>query len=87
MRIVGVSYGGPEVTVRWVEQEQFGFEVWTDTDRTLAKTLGADGLMPFPKRVSVILDADGQAVVRYPEVAVGTHPGDVLEDARALFGQ
>ncbi len=86
VKIVGVSYGEPDKTRAWVEQEKFGFEVWTDSDRTLAGAVGAVGALPFPKRITAIVDAEGKAVVRYPEVSVGTHPPDVLEDVKALFG-
>jgi len=34
----------------------------------------------------VILDAEGREILRYDDVSAGTHPADVLEDCRALFG-
>lgn len=84
MEIIGVSFGAPAKTSKWVENQQFGFEVWTDTEKVLADALGA-GTGNTPRRVSVLLDAEGVVVLRYGEVAVGTHPGDVLEDAKKLF--
>lgn len=35
----------------------------------------------------MLLDADGNLLLTYTEaIDVGTHPEDVLEDCRALFG-
>ncbi len=61
--------------------------MWTDTDKTLALAYGAADKpeQDRPRRVTVVLDAKGDLVLRYPEVGVGTHPEDVLEDVRVLF--
>jgi peroxiredoxin len=84
VRIVAVSFGGPERTKPWVEEEKFPFEVWTDTDRTLAHALGAgDGAMPA--RVTALIDAQGKVVLTYPEVDVTSGPEDVLDDAAVVF--
>ncbi len=81
-----MSYTGPKVNRLWAEKMGFHFEVWTDSARTLAKAAGAASAMPVPRRLTVLLDAEARVVVRYPEVVIGTHPGQVLEDARVLFG-
>lgn len=89
MRIVGVSFDAPTKNQAWAEQEGFAFELWTDTDRTLALTYGAaeSADQPFALRVTKVLDANGVLVLEYPKVSVGTHPQKVLDDCVALFGE
>ena len=85
MQIVGVSFGGPDVTARWVENQEFPYEVWTDLDKTLALHLGAaEADSARPRRITVVLDAEGRVLKRYDDVAVGAHPEEVLEDIRGL---
>jgi peroxiredoxin len=81
--VVGVSFGKPDKANEWVESQGFQYEVWSDTDKVLAEAMGA-GQGFAPKRVSGLIDSDGQLVVFYPEVSVGTHPSDVLDDARRM---
>ena len=86
MAIVGVSYGSPERAAKWVENQGYQFEVWSDSDKVLGQALGAgDGGMA--KRVSALLDSQGRVVVRYPEVGFGRHPSEMLDDVRRLEGE
>ncbi|MFT7521624.1 MAG: peroxiredoxin [Kiritimatiellia bacterium] len=86
MHIVGVSYGSPERASKWVENQGYNYEVWSDTDKVLGRALGAgDGNVA--KRITVVLDAQGRPRVRYPAVSVGTHPSDVLDDIKKLRSQ
>jgi peroxiredoxin len=86
---VGVSFSGPDINLRWVEEEQFQFEVWDDTDKTLAITYGAAAsrATAIPKRVTRVLDAEGNLVLEYNDVDTGTSPQRVLEDCQILFGR
>lgn len=85
MSIVGVSYGEPAKTSQWVEKQSFQFEVWTDSDHKLSETFGAKGALPYPKRVTVILDSEANVVKRYSDVGPAAHPQEVLEDVAQLF--
>jgi peroxiredoxin len=75
----------------WVEDQSFQYEVWSDTDRTLAEYYD-DGLSEgalAPRRVTFLLDAEGNLLLEYPPSMtgdVGGHPGEVLEDCTMLFG-
>ena len=60
--------------------------MWTDSDHVLAGAFGADGLLPYPKRVTVILDDSATVVKSYPDVGPGTHPQQVLEDLAEVLG-
>ena len=88
MRIVGGSFNGPEKNAAWAQDQGFPYALWSDRDKVLAKHYGAVriSLAPVPGRITVVLDAQGRQVLAYDDVNVGTHPADVLEDCRVLFG-
>ncbi len=88
MRIVGVSFNKPARNLAWSTSQAFPFELWSDEARDLAVHYGAaTSRKAFaPSRITVLLDASGALLLRYDDVNVGTHPADVLEDCRALFG-
>ena len=89
MTIIGAGFNTPEKNRAWAEKEKFPYEVWTDVDKTLALAYGAAESKDKerPKRITVVLDAKGEVVLRYPEVGLGfgTHPEEVLEDVKVLF--
>ena len=88
MRIVGVSFNKPKKNLSWAASQSFPFELWSDDARDLALYYGAaTSRKAFaPSRITVLLDARGDLLLRYDDVSVGTHPADVLEDCRVLFG-
>jgi len=78
------------VNERWIEDQQYEFEIWTDDEKTLALHYGAISRpsAAFPKRITKILDAEGTLILEYVEgVGPATHPQEVLEDCRLLFGR
>lgn len=85
-----MSFAEPDVNVRWVENQEYQYEVWTDSDKTLALYYGAiNGPgAAFPGRVTKVLDEQGRLVLEYVDgINVGTHPDDVLADVTKLFGK
>jgi len=86
--IVGVGFDDPADNQAWSEDEGFGFELWTDVDKTLALTYGAasSASATTPSRVTRVIDADGVLVLGYQVSLIGTHPSEVLSDCLALFG-
>ena len=73
----------------WAEEEAYAFEIWTDDNKTLAMTYGAADSVStsVPSRVTMLIDAEGELVLEYVvSLKIGTHPEEVLSDARALFG-
>jgi len=88
VRIVGASFNDPERNANWIQEQNYQYEVWTDTNKALAIAFGAASRGSFvPSRVTVILNAQGQAEVIFNPVSdIGNHPGQVLEDCRTLFG-
>jgi peroxiredoxin len=83
-----VTFTGPAANAAWIEQEGFQYEVWQDEARDLAVYYGAaaNRRAAFPDRVTRVLDAEGNLVLEYNDVNVGTSPADVLEDVTLLFG-
>ncbi len=83
-----MSFGKPEKALAWAEDQRFAYPLWRDTDKALALHYGAVStrFAPVPGRVTVVLDAQGALALVYDDVDVGTHPADVLEDCRVLFG-
>ena len=72
----------------WAKDEGFAFELWSDTDKTLALYYGsvAKSSAIVPGRVTRILNADGVVVDEFDDVSVSQGPQDVLEDCQLLFG-
>lgn len=88
--IVGASFAGPAKNAEWITKQEFAFEVWDDDDKTLALHYGAvkNQSAPFPDRITKVLDADGTLILEYvDQIDVGTHPADVLDDCKKIFGE
>ena len=85
-----MSYGSISTLAEWADNEDFLYELWQDTDRTLSVHLGAASSTSAwaPDRVTVLLDGDGNHILSYDVGFFGltTHPGDVLEDCEAIWG-
>jgi peroxiredoxin len=89
VRLVGVGFSPPEAMASWAEKQEYLYEIWSDTDRTLAMHYGAADRADArtARRVTKVLDAEGKLALEYKVgLNVATHPKDVLADCRALFG-
>lgn len=87
---MGVSFDEPATNLAWAQEEGFDFELWTDTDRTLALTYGAatSASQSYANRITVLLDASGDVQLQYLDhISVGTHPQRVYEDCQQLYGR
>ena len=90
MTIVGASFNGPNKNANWIANQNYEYEVWSDTNKTLAIHYGSvDGKLSLvPGRVTVVLDADGDLILEYLEgTGAGGHPQEALEDCQAIFGK
>ena len=84
--MLGVSYDTPEKNRLFAEKNALPFRLLSDRDHELAKSVGAArALVPFAKRISYLVGADGVVLEAYPEVDPATHASEVLEDYRELF--
>ena len=88
VRIVGVGFATVAENHEWYIDKEFRFELWSDTDKTLALFYGAaeSASQGYPSRVTKILDAEGNLLVTYDDANFATNPFNVLEDCQYLFG-
>ena len=88
IEIVGVGFGSPESNADWANEQGYQYEVWSDTDKTLAVYYGAANSTSavFPNRITRLLDSQGHVLLEYDNVDAGTSPGQVLNDCQAIFG-
>ena len=84
LQVFGVSYDSPKTNRAFAEKYELPFLLLSDGDKDLAKAVGASSLMPFPKRISYLVGADGTVVRAYPKVSPAEHASEVLADASAL---
>lgn len=89
VQIVGVSFDSVGSLQNWADDEGFQFELWEDQDKDLAIHYGAASQSSFfPSRISFLLDRSGEVLLEYTkDISVGTHPGQVLQDCKLLFGE
>jgi len=84
---VAVGFNSVRRQGNWKKDQRYQFEVWKDLKKTLAIHYGAAKRKTalYPDRISRLLDAQGNVLLEYNDVKVGTHPKDVLEDCRKIF--
>ncbi len=77
VRIFGISYDMPESHRRFKAKYDIPFTLLSDTDKSVAKSYGAAGLI-FPKRATFIIDESGKISKVYEKVSVTTHSREIL---------
>jgi thioredoxin-dependent peroxiredoxin len=83
--VLGVSYDSPEANRRFAATHHLPFRLLSDGKRALARAVGAAvPLLPFPKRMSILVGSDGRVLKVYPRVTPATHAAEVISDFRAL---
>ena len=83
--MVGVSFDKPETNRSWAEKNDLPFKLLSDRDKTLAKQVGAArAMIPVAKRISYLVDAEGNVLVAYPDVKPGSHAEQVVADLERL---
>ena len=88
LKVFGASYDDPEDNAAFAEKFSLQFLLLSDIDKELASAVGAKRtLMPFPKRVSYLVGADGKVLKAYPSVSPADHAKEVLADFAELVPQ
>jgi peroxiredoxin Q/BCP len=82
VRVFGISYDTPESHRRFKAKYDIPFTLLSDSDKSVAKSYGAAGLI-FPKRVTFIIDENGKISKVYEKVSVTTHSREILDFLRA----
>ena len=84
--VLGVSFDSPEKNRKFAEKNGLPFQLLSDGDHELAKSVGASRtLIPYAKRISYLVGPDGRVLKAYPKVDPSTHASEVLEDYRAII--
>jgi len=88
IEIVGVGFGDPEGNATWVADQGYQYEIWSDTEKTLAVYYGAANSTSaiYPNRITRLLDTQGHVILEYNDVDAGTSPNQILSDCQAIFG-
>jgi len=85
IRVYGVSLDSPESHRLFREKYNLNFPLLTDEGGRAAESLGImnEG-KGYARRVTFLLDPDGNIAKVYPEVSPETHADEILEDAATL---
>lgn len=77
--ILGCSFDAPEANKAFKDKFDFPFDLLTDADHAMSIAYGAaDADSPRPKRISVLIGADGKLARRFDKVSPADHPDEVL---------
>ena len=73
----------------FADEQRFGFSLLCDVDRAVGRQYGvergADEDYPdYPKRMTFLIDGDGNIAKVYEVTDAGAHPSEVLQDLRAV---
>lgn len=80
--VLGMSFDSVEANRKFAEKQSFPFLLLSDEDKSVGKAYGAKGLMPFPRRISYVIDEEGKILLAYPDVNPKTHLEFILRDLK-----
>lgn len=83
IQVIGISKDSPESHTAFKEKYNLPFELLSDSDGSVAKEYGADGLLGT-KRISYLIGPDGMIKKSYPKVSPAIHAEEVLADLKLL---
>ena len=90
MKIVGVSFDPSPLNAQFKETNNFLYPLWSDTAKELALYYGAasSNTQKTASRITILLAGDGSWLLTYaPGIfTLVDHPGEVLADCQAIFG-
>lgn len=79
MVILGVSFDTPEDQKAFKDKFDFPYDLLADTDKKMSIAYGAaDPTSEKPKRISVLIDANGLIEKIFDPVVPAEHPDEVL---------
>lgn len=79
--ILGISSDSVESHKKFAEKYNLPFTLLADTDKTVIKTYDADGL--FTKRISYLINEEGEIIKEYPNVDPAKHAAEIFEDLKS----
>ena len=78
IEVIGVSYNKPDALKKFKEKYNLPFSFLSDVDKNVAKDFGANGLFT-PKRMTFVINKNGQIEKIYKKVNINTHAETILE--------
>ena len=80
--MVGISCDTPEENAAFKAKFDFPYSLLCDTDRSVSRTYGAieSDDATHPKRISYLIDSEGNIKKAYATVTPADHPDEVLGD-------
>ena len=84
IKVYGVSLDSPESHRKFREKYGLNFPLLTDEGGRAAEALGIMSEKGSARRVTFLLDPDGNIARVYPEVSPETHADEILADAGSL---
>jgi thioredoxin-dependent peroxiredoxin len=87
--ILGASFDSVEENRRFAAEQQFGFRLVSDPDRSVGRSYGVarpsgDQYAAFARRLSYLIGPDGLIARSYDVADVKRHADDVLADLERL---
>ncbi|NBV97937.1 MAG: peroxiredoxin [Proteobacteria bacterium] len=82
VKVFGISADDVASHKKFIAKYNLPFDLLADTNKTVAKLYGADGL--FIKRISFLIDKEGKFAKLYPSVNPSQHAGEILADLASL---
>lgn len=84
IKVFGISADPVNSHRRFAEKYKLDFTLLSDVNKEVIKKYEAGGI--FTKRISYLIDTQGQIYKAYAEVKPNTHAGELLADLRAAGG-
>jgi peroxiredoxin Q/BCP len=81
--IIGISKDSAVSHKKFKEKYSLPFTLLSDTEGSIAKVYGADGLLGT-KRISYLIDPEGTIKKSYAKVSPATHAEEVLNDLKTF---
>jgi len=87
--VLGASFDAPEANKAFATEQEFGFRLLSDVERTVGDAYGVtrapdDQYTEFPQRISYLIDPEGTVRRAYKVAGVSEHADEVLADLEAL---
>ena len=81
LKVLGISADSPESHQEFIKKYGLNFTLLADINKTVINEYGAGGT--FVKRISYLINPEGNIYKAYPKVDPSTHVAEVLQDLPA----
>ncbi|MCH2226320.1 MAG: peroxiredoxin [Candidatus Caenarcaniphilales bacterium] len=82
VQVFGISGDSPESHQKFIKKYNLPFDLLSDPKKVAVKAYDADGL--FIKRISYLIDREGNILKFYPNVNPSKHAAEILADIKSI---